>query len=312
MAMYNASLVSGAEIKINGEVLDVSNLEMTADVSRVFKNLYDITPLPYDFSCSSAVVYEDEIHILGSNLSGNGAKHYKWNGTSWTLASTLPHGFSGGLVVALSDGIHILGNNGIYGNSKNHYRWDGTSWSLISTLPYTYDKNAGLSYEDEIHIFPSSYYYKWNRTSWTKISDTPGFSITVVYEDEIHGFNSSNHYKRSFTETSTSSSTWKTVSDGKLPYDCSGSSGVVYEDEIHIMGNGRYTYSNYPYAQSHYKYDGVSITEDNSLSYMLCNGSAVVYRGEIYILGSYHPDYHKAWAKTEKSYSNIEIVSMVA
>ena len=36
-----------------------------------------ITRLPYSFYNGSAVVYNNEIHILGSNNSGNYNKHYK-------------------------------------------------------------------------------------------------------------------------------------------------------------------------------------------------------------------------------------------
>ena len=44
--------------------------------------------LPYNFYNGSAVVYNNEIHILGSNNSGNYTKHYKYNGSSWTTNIT--------------------------------------------------------------------------------------------------------------------------------------------------------------------------------------------------------------------------------
>ena len=50
----------------------------------------DIDDLPYEFYSGSAVVYNNEIHILGSG-GGNYTKHYKWNGTTWTEVSILPY-----------------------------------------------------------------------------------------------------------------------------------------------------------------------------------------------------------------------------
>ena len=54
----------------------------------------EVGTLPYQFNYSSAVVYNKEIHILGSGISGYYTSHYKYNGTSWTSVSTLPYDFS--------------------------------------------------------------------------------------------------------------------------------------------------------------------------------------------------------------------------
>jgi N-acetylneuraminic acid mutarotase len=84
----------------------------------------EVSTLPYDFINGSAVVYNDEIHILGS--SRDQTKHYKWNGTTWTEASTLPYMFDSSPAVVYSNEIHILGGQR---GQKNHYRWIGTEWT---------------------------------------------------------------------------------------------------------------------------------------------------------------------------------------
>ena len=68
----------------------------------------------------AAVVYNGDIHILGSGASGNYREHYKWNGQSWTDVSRVPYVFYQGSAVVYNGDIHLLGD----GNSsyKNiHY-----------------------------------------------------------------------------------------------------------------------------------------------------------------------------------------------
>ena len=65
------------------------------------------TPLPYPFSYGCAVVYNNEIHILGSNQNGNYTKHYKWDGTQWDFVSELPNYFYCGSAVVYNNEIHI-------------------------------------------------------------------------------------------------------------------------------------------------------------------------------------------------------------
>ena len=79
-----------------------------------------VSTLPYNFNYGAAVVYNDEIHILG----GGNTNHYAWNGTSWTSKSTLPYSLQYGHAVVYDGKIHILGGNGY---ETKHYSWDGTS-----------------------------------------------------------------------------------------------------------------------------------------------------------------------------------------
>ena len=78
-----------------------------------------VSTLPYNFNNGSAVVYNNEIHLVGSTDSRS---HYKWDGNSWTSVSTLPitytQGFYNGGAVVYNNAINILG--GQY-NATDHY-----------------------------------------------------------------------------------------------------------------------------------------------------------------------------------------------
>ena len=107
-----------------------------------------MTDLPYDFYDGSAVVYNGEIHILGS--AGNRTSHYKWDGSTWTSVSTLPFSFYYGSAVVYNGEIHILGGNG--GSSISHYKWNGSSWAKVSTLPYIFYEGSAVVYDKSIYI----------------------------------------------------------------------------------------------------------------------------------------------------------------
>ena len=143
----------------------------------------------YGFYYGSAVVYNNEIHILGGN--GGSKKHYKWNGSSWSEVSTLPYNFNSSCAVVYNNEIHIMGGS----NNTNHYKWDGTNWTSVSTLPYIcYNGARAVVYNNEIHIMGGNYgktrHYKWNGTSWSSVSTLPyefslGSAVTV-YNDVMH------------------------------------------------------------------------------------------------------------------------------
>ena len=108
--------------------------------------------IPYVFYYGSAVVYNGEIHILGSGNRDNKIKHYKFNGSSWTSVSTLPYELYYGSAVVCNGDIHIMGGNGGY---TNHYKFDGLSWTSVSTLPYMFGGNQAIMYNDSIYILGS-------------------------------------------------------------------------------------------------------------------------------------------------------------
>ena len=162
-----------------------------------------VSTLPYDFYQGSAVVLNNEIHILGgysySSNSSYGVNHYKWNGSSWVKVSTLPYNFYRGSAVVLNNEIHILG-----GNSNNHYKWDGSSWIKVSTLPYDFYYGSAVVLNNEIHILGSynsncyKYHYKWNGSSWINVSTLPYNFYdggAVVLNNEIHILRFTDHYE---------------------------------------------------------------------------------------------------------------------
>ena len=92
-------------------------------------------PLPYNFYNGSAVVYNNEIHILGSYDSSSQTKHYKYNGSSWTSVSTLPYKFYQGSAVVYNNEIHILGGSN---STTKHYKYNGSSWDNLLLLDRYY------------------------------------------------------------------------------------------------------------------------------------------------------------------------------
>ena len=208
--------------------------------------------LPYNFYQSSAVVYNNEIHILGG--AGGRLYHYKWDGSSWTSVSTLPYNFSNGSAVVYNNEIHILGSGVNSSTYRKHYKWNGLTWTSVSTLPYSFFYGSSVVYNDEIHILGGAggrlYHYKWGGSSWVGISTLP-YSFyqgsAVVYNNEIHilGSETSGYYTAHYKWNGAA---WVIVI--AIPYSFYQGSAVVYNGEIHILGgNGINT--------AHYKWDVV-------------------------------------------------------
>ena len=272
----------GINVTLDGKPLDY-DFKLKSEGYTWIKDA--LSKIPYQFYNSSAVVYNNEIHILGttSNYANN---HYKWDGTSWVSVSTLPCNFNHGGAVVYNNEIHILGSgNSNYANI--HYKWDGTSWVSVSTLPYSFYSGDAVVYNNEIHILgggSSSFqksHYKWDGTSWVSVSKLPYtlyLGKALVYNNEIHILGSSEgsfqrtHYKWDGTS-------WVSVST--LPYQFYNSSAVVYNNEIHILGT-TFSTSLYNY---HYKWDGTSWVSASIIPYYCYSGSAVVYNNKPYILG---------------------------
>ena len=102
-----------------------------------------VSTLPYAFQDGSAVVLNNEIHILGGQSFGG--YHYKFNGSSWTSVSALPYDFYRGSAVVLNGEIHILGGSYDSSSYTSHYKFNSTTspWTEVSTLPYDfYSGNA--------------------------------------------------------------------------------------------------------------------------------------------------------------------------
>ena len=147
MAFYNASLVGSGG----------SGSAFASPLGKLVANgVVSESTLPYDFRYGSAVVYNNEIHILGNYSSGSQTYHYKWNGSSWTSVSTLPYNFFYSSAVVYNGEIHILGNsNSSSTESQYHYKWNGSSWSNEGDLPYMLNHGRAVVYNKFIHILGS-------------------------------------------------------------------------------------------------------------------------------------------------------------
>ena len=96
-------------------ITTIDGMEQTTEKDIIFNfSKYideNVSTLPYSFYGGSAVVLNNEIHILGgSNDSSCYTKHYKYDGSAWTSVSTLPYNFYEGSAVVLNNEIHILGS----------------------------------------------------------------------------------------------------------------------------------------------------------------------------------------------------------
>ena len=146
--------------KINGKI---QNKDIEFKVKDM--NWISVSTLPYKFRNSSAVVYNNEIHILGTQETDCTIKHYKYDGSKWTNVSTLPYKFYLGSAVIYNNEIHILGG---YNNTTKHYKYDGSTWTSVSTLPYEFRNSPAVVYNNEIHILGGvnndDNHYKTNTT----------------------------------------------------------------------------------------------------------------------------------------------------
>ena len=252
-----------------------------------------VSTLPYGlYEGGTAVVYNDEIHILGGdNNNYNGLdseqSHYKFSNSSWSSVGTLPYVFYCGCSIVYNDEIHILGSyDRTYGNGYNkHYKYNGSIWESVSTLPYKFSDGCAVVLNDEIHIMgsssesPSTQHYKYNGTIWESVSTLPYnfcYGGTVVFNNEIHilgGYTSNSTGRTQHRKYNGSS--WEIVST--LPYALFKGSAIIYNNEMHILGD----YNN---ATAHYKYNGTSwesVSTINKFAY----GSVVIYDKEIHLLG---------------------------
>ena len=274
MALFNASLsAGGSSVEIDGVEVD-GDLKLKSSIRTL-----SLGTLPYGIYYGSAVVLNNEIHILGCSSSTYSKYHYKWNGSSWTSVSTLPFKFNSGSAVVLNNEIHILGAK----DYNLHYKWDGSTWISVSTPPELTPNYQAVVLNEDIYIpFGGNnkiFKYSGSTNTWTTISSTFPYQnsqgSTIVYNNQIHilGGNtgSGNYYHYKWN-----GSTWTSVST--LPYSFYDGSVVKLNGVIHILG-GNST------ATKHYKWNGSSWVSVSTLPFDFYAGSAVVLYKAIHILG---------------------------
>ena len=190
MAMYNASLVGGSSVEIDGVAVDGDlKLVRATDV-----DIISSISLPYAFTRGCAFIYEDKVHIIGGDGSTSLYRFYRLDDTAWTSIGSILYQFYGGRVAITSQGIHMLG--GFYSTYKSFYRWNGTTWDNLGSLPIQFVEAGIEVINDEIHIFGTGYsttssdytaHYKWNGMAWTKVGTLPryGPARAVYYKGKF-------------------------------------------------------------------------------------------------------------------------------
>ena len=256
----------------NSAVITIDGVEVEEDVKFKFYTSTEISigSLPYSFYDGMAVVYKNELHILGGNSSN---PHYKYDGTTWTSDTKPPYSFYNGVAVVYKNELHILGGN------NQHYKYDGTTWTNVGTLPFNVDNYnywTAVEYKDELHVIGyynyGHFYYKYDGTTWTDCSDSmlkyggDQRRSSVVYNDEIHYFAYNKHMK-------INGSTWTLLGD--LP-KTSEYFATLCDNEIYIVDSGGNVY----------KYDGVTWTQTSTAT-KVDRSSIVTYNDKIHILGGY-------------------------
>ena len=205
-----------------------------------------------EFAETCAVIYNNEIHLLGGfNGSNAQSLHHKFNGTKWVSVSTLPrtarNGYAG--FVVFNNEIHMFGGEDTSSTPTNtvHYKYNGSSWtSLSDTLPMGYRGSSTVLYKNEIHLLGSSItsyftsHYKFNGSSWVSVSTLPisraqsGYTVFLVYNDEIHllgGYASSEY----LVHYSFNGSAWTKQNDITLRVNTTVPK-VIFNNEPHFLG----------------------------------------------------------------------------
>lgn len=237
------ALASGQVLVLNNEVHYIE--ARTSGTTKHYKwngtTWAYVSDLPYNIYFNKAVVYNNEIHIIGGYASSDVTKHYKWNGSSWVEVATLPVGDKYGNAIVFDNEIHIFFASSF--TIDKHYKWNGSSWSevnsSISLLNIALYCNS-VVYNNKIHILgkkdsttPLLVHYLLNGTTWEEISGQPSTVIslgsTVVYNNEIHYIYGKYHAKWNGT-------TWTDLSDNKIYH--SNNSCEVYNNKIYGFGNG--------------------------------------------------------------------------
>ena len=124
----------------------------------------EVSFLPYNFNkAGSAIVLNNEIHILGGLNGSSRIRHYKFNGSRWVSVSTLPYEFSNNIfvyAVVYRNKIHIFGkyiwersSDEGFQESSPHYKWNGLTWEKLEDLPLELSRHPILVYDDKIHFF---------------------------------------------------------------------------------------------------------------------------------------------------------------
>lgn len=262
----------------------------------------EVDTIPVSASNGVTVAYNSKIHLVTEN-----SQHYTWDATNkWVEVGTIPITFRFGSVVVYDNKIHLMDGEGY---SRHHACYDGTEWTKLDNTPKFTFNNSAVVYDNKIYADMIDGVYTYDGTSWKTISARPdvGYGAMCLYNDEIH-FIGEKHLKWTGTE-------WVEVV--KLPFDASYQDIIVYDNEIHMLGNSvhykwsttnwvsintppfgfnssvivvhnneLHMMSGYSGRTAHCKFDGKTWTKNvSTLPSDATTGAAVSYNGELHLLG---------------------------
>lgn len=252
------SVTSNPDVYYNEKLKIVSYLSIT-----------DMT-MPYDFIGLTAVLYNNEIHVIGGNnaSSDNVTYHIKWNGTQWVDVSTVPIAYVDGRAVVCDGEIHLF-------SGTLHYSFNGSSWTERN-LPSGIDTTGSSTvvYNSKLHILGgssnSTMHYYYNGSRWVSASTLPrNFSsgCAIVYDNALHimGGSNANHYKWD-------GSSWELVSSSAPTF--ANGCAVIYDDCIYFIKTSTYIYN------------GTSWASKSGVLFSPTYCVAVVYKNRVFYMGN--------------------------
>ena len=158
--------------------------------------------LPYALREGTAFVYNDGLYIMGSAMSEDQKKFYKYNGNSWSKLSDLPFFYSQGYSYVYKNKVYVSDLS-----SKVVHIYDGSTWENI-----TVGNKLGSFFEKDDKLY-----------SLCEPSSSDGNGLVFYYLDENTGdFVIDNDFPNTGIRAGNSSSTtyaYKTYT---------GTSGVVH------------------------------------------------------------------------------------
>lgn len=253
-------------------------------------------PIHLGSSCS-AVVYNDEIHLIAFEL------WYRLDSEldEWTKMMNIPHYFNGSSVV--------------YGGQIHIFNWD-TNWYIASENEskepeFTVGGRIPLSYalgvtatanESGMDVICKKEHYRFVSDSWTRISTLPydvRYGCSVYFNNKLHVLGSDqadgqmvgsgliyNLTSKNWTQNDTLKSPMYVDRNYIESNDMHAT--FVYNNEIHVMGG--------PTGTAHYKYDGRSWSSVSTLPFTYVGKvPACVHEGHIMIWGGGDTEEKNFW-----------------
>lgn len=281
-------ILNGNEI---GSQITLNNTDLSEIIFNgvsVWQSVLNLKKLPYSFYFGSAVVYQNEIHILGGYDSANYKKHYKFNGTNWVSVGTLPVQVNNDYAVVCNDDLYIIGYPS--GSSTRYlYKYNGSSWSNMGSLPFILYEGVVVVLNNYIHIIQKNGiadgHYRYNGSSWESLAiptnKTSG-SKAVVWNNSIYLMGGTDlPYQTYIYDPLTN--IWTKFGKNNPHYGFARGSVVIYNNQIHQLGG---FLSSNDIKTDHYALNENWIKQ-STLPYQFYDGCAVVYKNKIIILGAY-------------------------